>query len=63
MHFYIKDWPDHTATLMTECGRVVWNFPSVEEAEDAAKNGCDLAEREQGKLVSVRAEPRLKAVA
>ncbi len=42
MNFYIKEWPDNTATLMTEYGRVVWTFASVEEAEEAAGN-CDWA--------------------
>lgn len=36
MNFYIKEWPDNTATLMTEGGRVVWTFVTVEEAEEAA---------------------------
>ena len=38
MNFYIKRWPDNTATLMTERGQVIWIFPSVEEAEEAAEN-------------------------
>ncbi len=41
MNFYIKEWPDDTATLMTQDGRVVWIFPSVEEAADAAQNGAE----------------------
>jgi len=44
MNFYIKEWPDDTATLMTEGGRVVWIFPSVEEAEAAAQNGDEIME-------------------
>ena len=32
MNFYIKEWPDHTATLMTDIGQVLWKFPSVAEA-------------------------------
>jgi hypothetical protein len=32
MNFYIKEWPDETVTLLTEFGRVVWTFASVEEA-------------------------------
>ena len=38
MNFYIKEWPDDTATLMTEGGRVVWTFATVEEAEEAAQD-------------------------
>ena len=40
MSFYIKEWPDNTATLMTESGRVVWTFASAEEAAEAAQD-CD----------------------
>jgi len=43
MSFYIKEWPDNTATLITEDGRVVWIFPSVEEAEEAAENSDEIA--------------------
>lgn len=38
MNFYIKEWPDSTATLMTESGRVIWIFPDAQEAEEAAEN-------------------------
>ena len=38
MSFYIKEWPDNTATLITGDGLVVWIFPSIEEAEEAAEN-------------------------
>jgi len=38
MNFYIKEWTDNTATLMTERGRVVWTFASTEEAEEAARD-------------------------
>lgn len=44
MTFYIKEWPDNTATLLTESGRVVWTFASIEEAAD----GChDIAASEK----------------
>jgi hypothetical protein len=32
MRFYLKEWPDDTVTLMTETGRVIWTFDSVEGA-------------------------------
>lgn len=32
MYFYIKEWANKSATLMTEDGVVLWTFPSVEEA-------------------------------
>lgn len=32
MYFYIKEWPNKTATLMAENGTVLWTFQCVEEA-------------------------------
>lgn len=32
MRFYLKEWPDDTVTLMTDTGRVIWTFDSVEGA-------------------------------
>lgn len=32
MRFYLKEWPDDTVTLMTETGRIIWIFDSVENA-------------------------------
>ena len=61
MNFYIKEWPDNTATLMTERGQVVWIFSSIEEAEEAADNGDAMIE-EHGRGPE-QAEPRIKAVA
>jgi len=29
MNFYIKEWANNTATLMTDCGKVLWIFSSV----------------------------------
>ena len=37
MNLYIKEWPDHTATLMTDIGQVLWKFPSVA----AARKTCE----------------------
>ncbi len=61
MSFYIKEWPDNTATLITEGGRVVWNFPSVEEAEEAAQNSDESADA--GKSMLPKKNFRIKAVA
>jgi hypothetical protein len=61
MSFYIKEWPDNTATLMTEGGRVVWIFPSVEEAEEAAENCGEIANAKKIKLE--KKEFSIKAVA
>ncbi len=56
MTFYIKEWPDNTATLLTDSGRVVWTFISVEEAAD----GCyDIAacekHRQQSQVFHIKA--------
>jgi hypothetical protein len=32
MNFYIKTWPDDTATLMTDNGQVLWSFHSLDDA-------------------------------
>ncbi len=32
MKFFIKRWPDDTATLMTESGQVIRTFGSMQEA-------------------------------
>ena len=61
MSFYIKEWPDNTATLITEDGRVVWIFPSVEEAEEAAENSDEIANA--GKSIRQRKELGIKSVA
>lgn len=42
MTFYIKAWPDNTATLMTEIGQILWTFPSVEEAAQACQEWYDI---------------------
>jgi len=58
MNFYIKEWPDDTATLMTEGGRVVWIFPSVEEAEVAAQNGDEIMQAKNGIPEKTNRHPR-----
>ena len=55
MCFYIKEWPDNTATLMTERGHVIWIFPSVEEAEDAVEDCDEIAERRNIKEFGIKA--------
>jgi hypothetical protein len=35
--FYIKEWRNGTATLMTSHGRLLWTFPSVASAQDACQ--------------------------
>ena len=45
MNFYIKEWPDNTATLMTRGGRVIWNFASLDDAKTAADEICKVRPR------------------
>jgi hypothetical protein len=55
MSLYIKEWPDNTATLMTERGHVIWIFPSVEEAEAAAEDCDEIVERRNIKEFGIKA--------
>jgi len=40
MRFFIKEWPDQTATLMTEAGRIIWTFDCV---ASASRGGIEWA--------------------
>jgi len=40
MRLFVKEWPNKTATLMTENGQVVWTFGSVREAWQACREWC-----------------------
>lgn len=46
MDFYIKEWPDDTASLLTEDGQVIWTFSSVEDAKSAC-NDLHFMNRQQ----------------
>lgn len=37
MYFYIKEWPNKTATLMAENGTVMWTFHSAAEARNVVR--------------------------
>jgi len=37
MKLFIKEWPNKTATIMTENGQVVWTFSSREIARHACR--------------------------
>lgn len=50
MIFFIKEWPNRTATLMADNGAVLWTFGSVEEARKV----CDEWYRVQGEKVDYR---------
>ena len=42
MKVYIKEWPNQTATIMTDNGQVIWTFSSMEEAHQACKEWHNL---------------------
>ena len=50
MIFFIKEWPNRTATLMADNGAVLWTFCSVAEARKV----CDEWYRVQGEKVEYR---------
>jgi hypothetical protein len=37
MKLFIKEWPNKTATIMTETGQVVWTFSNREMARHACQ--------------------------
>lgn len=47
MIFFIKEWPNRTATLMADNGAVLWTFSSLEEARKV----CDEWYKVQGEQV------------
>lgn len=42
MNFYIKTWPDDTATLMTDNGQVLWSFHSLDDAVSVCREWYNL---------------------
>ena len=44
MNFYIKEWPNKMATLMTDDGVVLWTFSNAEEAHSVWRDWCKLHE-------------------
>lgn len=42
MSFFIKEWPNKTATLMANNGAVLWTFTSVEEAQRVCRDWYNL---------------------
>ena len=43
--FYVKEWPDETASLLTQNGQVIGTFPSIEEAKTTCRD-LHVANRE-----------------
>ena len=48
MRVVIKEWPNRTATLMTEIGQVVWTFSSAEHARAACREWSRYADDSSG---------------
>ncbi|MEK6686294.1 MAG: hypothetical protein AABY99_07880 [Pseudomonadota bacterium] len=44
MYFYIKEWPNKRATLMTEDGVVLWTFKNTDEARMVWQEWCQQQE-------------------
>ncbi|MFQ5488743.1 MAG: hypothetical protein ACE5ET_09915 [Gammaproteobacteria bacterium] len=44
MTFYIKAWPDNSATLMTELGQILWTFPTLDDALNACRDWYSMHE-------------------
>jgi hypothetical protein len=51
MKFYIKEWQDGTATLMTGSGQVLWTFSSVKDAEFVCKEWYRAQEIEKYEIL------------
>ena len=46
MRIYIKEWPNRTATIMSDNGQVIWTFSSTEEARQACCEWHNLVDGE-----------------
>lgn len=46
MYFYIKEWPNKTATLMSDNGTVLWTFYSVKEAQEVCREWYQVHEED-----------------
>ena len=42
MQYYVKEWPDRTATLVAEDGHDLTTFPSLEQAVMACRLWCHV---------------------
>lgn len=54
VNFYIKTWPDDTATLMTDNGQVLWSFHCLNDAVSAAREWYAMNEDKIGHIDSLR---------
>jgi hypothetical protein len=47
MTFFIREWPNKTATLMADNGAVLWTFGSVAEAQKVCRDWYLVQVREE----------------
>ncbi|MHB8743125.1 MAG: hypothetical protein ACYC9L_08340 [Sulfuricaulis sp.] len=62
MKFFIKEWPDTTATLMTEHGQVIWTFSSMQAAIKACAEWAG-DKNQMSKLPGVSYQDRINTAA
>ena len=46
MRVYIKEWPNRTATIISDTGQVIWTFSSTDEARRACSDWHQLVDGE-----------------
>ena len=46
MRVIIKQWPNRTATIMSESGQLIWTFSSTDEARRACRDWHNLVDSE-----------------
>ena len=46
MQVIIREWPNRSASIMTEAGQVIWTFSSVLEARQACSDWHNLVDCE-----------------
>ena len=61
MKVYIKEWPNKTATLMTDNGQVIWTFSSLAEARNVCRAWYRLSPEEIHYDDEVSADPSAAA--
>ena len=62
MRIVIKEWPNRTATIMTEIGQVVWTFSSADQARAACREWLSPATGEGDGYYELVTEEQLAEV-
>lgn len=52
MDMYIKEWPNKTATLLSESGEVLWTFSTVADAEQAYREWSQPLQQNRNNLLT-----------